>query len=66
MCYRGNKIFITISFNRPSIDGSSFTCSEKDDVPVDTEEIFEGHCESIQGNKYEEHSETSSCCECLM
>merc|ERR1719282_1858836 len=51
---------------RPSIDGSSFTCSEKDDVPVDTEEIFEGHCESIQGNKYAENSETSSCCECLI
>ena len=66
MLQRERKIFITIPFNRPSIDGSSFTCSEKDDVPVDTEEIFEGHCESIQGNKYEENSETSSCCECLM
>ena len=30
-----------------------------------TQEIFENHCEDIHGNKYEEHSETSSCCRCL-
>ena len=27
--------------------------------------IFEAHCEDIHGNKYEEYSQTSSCCECL-
>ena len=47
---------------------------------MDTEEIFEvttrieegdmaiieAYCEDIHGNKYEEYSQTSSCCGCLM
>ena len=33
---------------------------------MDTEEIFEGHCEDIHGNKYQEDLTTTSCCECLM
>ena len=49
-----------------SDDRASLACFEKDKIPVDTEEIFEEHCEDIHGNKYEEYSETSSCCECLM
>ena len=28
--------------------------------------IVEAHCEDIHGNKYEEYSQTSSCCGCLM
>merc|ERR1712032_1574644 len=47
------------------VDGPNLACFEKDKNPVDTEEIFEGLCEDIHGNKYEEYSETSSCCECL-
>ena len=51
---------------RTSDDGPGLACSEKDKVPVDTEEIFEEHCEDIHGNKFEEYAKTSSCCECLM
>ena len=49
-----------------SDDGGSLACFEKDKIPVDTEEVFKENCEDIRGNKYEEYSETSSCCECLM
>ena len=41
-------------------------CFERDNVAVDTEEIFTNHCEDIHGNKFEENSETASCCGCLM
>ena len=41
-------------------------CFERDNVAVDMEEIFTNYCEDIHGNKYEENSETSSCCGCLM
>ena len=51
---------------RSSDDKPSLGCFEKDTISVETEEIFEGFCEDIQGNKYEEFSETSSCCGCLM
>ena len=50
---------------RISENGPSLKCFEKDDIPVDTEEIFEEYCEDIHGNKYEEYLETTSCCECL-
>ena len=33
---------------------------------MDTEQIYEGHCEDIHGNKYKESYTTTSCCECLM
>ena len=46
-------------------DGPSLACFETDKIPVDTEEVFEGLCEDVHGNKYEEYSETSSCCECI-
>ena len=51
---------------RSNDDGPTLACFERDDTAVDTREIFENHCEDIHGNKYEELSETSSCCECLM
>ena len=66
------NIYTTTIFNilvytlRASSDGPPYTCFEKDHVPVDTEQIYEGHCEDTYGNKYEEQSTTSSCCECLM
>ena len=65
--YTNIQIFkTTFPIFRPSNDGPTITCFEKDNVLVDTEEIFEDHCEDILGNKYEEYSETSSCCECLV
>ena len=51
---------------RTSDNTPSLTCFQKDRNPVDLEEIFEEHCEDIHGNKYEENSETFSCCECMM
>ena len=51
---------------RSPSEGPTFTCFEIDNVPVDTEQIYEGHCEDIHGNKYEESYTTTSCCECLM
>ena len=50
---------------RTSDDGPSLACFETDKIPVDTEDVFEALCEDIHGNKYEEYSQTSSCCECL-
>ena len=47
-------------------DSTPPDCFEKDTVAVNTEEIFSNNCEDIHGNKYEENSETSSCCGCLM
>ena len=57
---------LTLLFPRSSGDVSPYTCFERDNVPVDTEEIYEGHCEDSRGNKYQEQSTTTSCCECLM
>ena len=51
---------------RSTSDDPPFSCFEKDNVPVDTKEIYEGHCEDIHGNKYQEAYTTTSCCECLM
>ena len=45
---------------------SLYTCFEKDNIPVNTEEIFEGHCNDIHGNKYQKDSTTTSCCDCLV
>ena len=41
-------------------------CFEKDAVPVYTEQIFDEYCGDIHGNKYQENSTVTSCCECLL
>ena len=51
---------------RSNDDETALECFERDAFAVDTKEIFENQCEDTHGNKYGEHSETSSCCECLM
>ena len=54
-------------FLRSTDDGySAPECFERDNIDVDTEEVFTNNCEDIHGNKFEENSETSSCCGCLM
>ena len=45
---------------------SRFSCFEKDAIPVYTEKIFEGYCSDVHGNKYQENSTVTSCCECLL
>ena len=61
-----SNLYLLYHIYRASSDGPPYTCFEKDNVPVDTEQIFDGHCEDIHGNKHEEKSTTTSCCECLM
>ena len=45
---------------------AKFKCFETDAVPVYPEKIFDGYCSDIHGNKYQENSTVTSCCECLL
>ena len=45
---------------------SKFKCFETDTIPVNPEKIFGGYCSDIHGNKYQENSTLTSCCECLV
>ena len=60
------KVYLVTFFRNSNDEASAPDCFERDTVAVSTEEIFTNNCEDIHGNKYEENSETSSCCGCLM
>ena len=49
-----------------SINNNSYSCFEKDNIPVDSMEIFEGHCLDANGNKFRTDEYLTSCCHCLM
>ena len=61
-----DNLHIEFLFRSPEDRIAAPECFEKDNIPVDTEEICENHCEDIHGGKYEENSTISSCCGCLM
>ena len=44
----------------------AYKCFDYENVPVDTDEIYESHCMDNQGNKFQENSTLTSCCQCLM
>jgi len=47
-------------------DQMKFQCFEKDDVPVDIDEVFEGgHCADKNGELYRIGNEEVSCCQCI-
>ena len=53
-------------YSRVLEEDSPYKCFEKDSPPVNTEDIFDGgHCIDLNGNKFVENSNTTSCCECL-
>ena len=60
------KVYVDPFFRTADDKATAPDCFERDNVAVDTEEIFTDNCEDIHGNKYEVNSETSSCCGCLM
>ena len=41
-------------------------CFERDIIPVETSNIYEGFCLDDKGNRYQENSTLTSCCECIM
>ena len=45
---------------------AKFKCFETDAIPVYPDKIFDGYCSDIHGNKYQENSTVTSCCECLL
>ena len=55
----------TLLLFRFPTDVKTFLCSQKDTVPVDPYNLFEGKCFSNNGNQYEENATLTSCCECL-
>ena len=56
------KVFILRAFEAIS----AYKCFEKDSPPVDPEDMFnDGHCTDLNGNKFIENSNTTSCCECI-
>ena len=63
-------IFFIFLFD--NIFDNIFKCFEKDNRPVDTEDIFRGfeadkwQCEDVHGNKYQKGDKLISCCEYLM
>ena len=64
------KLFETFirSDHRRFHDGETlpYSCFEKDSVPVDTDDIFEDQCVDKTGNKFDEGSSLTSCCQCIM
>ena len=65
------KIIINLNLNHMIVhrypkEEAKFKCFETDAIPVYPDKIFDGYCSDIHGNKYQENSTVTSCCECLL
>ena len=63
---KNNLSLTNLTTFRPKGFEDTYSCSERDQAPVDTLKIFEEKCKDNAGNLFEPESDPlTSCCQCL-
>ena len=63
---KNNLSLTNLTTFRPKGFEDTYSCSERDQAPVDTLKIFEEKCKDNAGNLFKPESDPlTSCCQCL-